>query len=125
MTEFKHLHIPALATITGANHKETLSELSFSLASGIIDTMPFICKLDADQERAWPRSGVFTDDGVAMRGIPTEIYELCELLASHIEKGAEFDVFQVFHKIARIDRLLDLKRATFVLSEEGTQQRVE
>jgi hypothetical protein len=65
---------------------------------------------------------VFTGDGVAMRGIPTEIYEL---MASHIEKGAEFDVFQLFHKIARIDRLLDLKRATFVLSEEGTQQRVE
>jgi hypothetical protein len=101
----------------GADCRETISEIAFTLASGIIDTMPFVgSKLnDEKQERAWPRSGIFTDDGVEMKGIPPEIYELCELLASHIEKGAEFDVFQVFHKIARIDRLIDWSKGTLQL----------
>jgi hypothetical protein len=126
MTELKRLEMSRLAISPGGSHKETMSELAFTLASGIIDTMPFVgSKLNAEQERAWPRTGIFTDDGVEMTGIPPEIYELCELLASHIEKGVEFDVFQVFHKIARIDRLIDLRKGTITLPEEGCHQRVE
>jgi hypothetical protein len=126
MTEFKRLQISTPAVSLEKNHRETMSELAFALASGIIDTMPFIgSKLNAEQERAWPRTGIFTDDGVEMTGIPPEIYELCELLASHIEKGAEFDVFQVFHKIARIDRLIDLSKGTITPPEEGCRQHVD
>nr|WP_245309930.1 MULTISPECIES: hypothetical protein [unclassified Rhizobium] len=97
---------------------EIVAEAAFALASGIIDTIPFVgCKLDEQQAQAWPRSGVFTDDGVEMTGTPPEIFELCELLAAHIEKGTAFDVFEVFHKIARIDRLIDWSHGA-VLSPE-------
>lgn len=126
MTETKRFQVPGFGGQLGMECKEALSELSFSLASGIIDTMPFVgTKLDEQQERAWPRSGIFTDDGVEMKGIPSEIYDLCELLASHIEKGAEFDVFEVFHRIARIDRLFDWSRGTLQLPEYGNLQGVE
>ncbi|MGV2101214.1 hypothetical protein [Rhizobium sp. 21-4511-3d] len=85
-----------------------MTELSFQLASNIVDTIPFIgTKRDAKQERAWPRSGIFTDDGVEMAETPQEIFDLCELLAENIQLGQTFDVFQVFHKIARLDRLID------------------
>ncbi|WP_160006217.1 hypothetical protein [Rhizobium sp. 18055] len=126
MTEFKRVQGPDLVARFGADCRETISEIAFTLASGIIDTMPFAgCKLDEKQERAWPRSGIFTDDGVEMKGIPSEIYDLCELLASHIEKGAEFDVFQLFHKIARIDRLFDWSKGTLQLPVDGRWQDIE
>ncbi|MBB4216667.1 hypothetical protein FHT79_003865 [Rhizobium sp. BK212] len=118
MKEFKRLQIPALRKQPSTDCSEIVTEAAFALASGIIDTIPFVgCKLDEQQPRAWPRSGVFTDDGVEMTGTPPEIFELCELLAGHIEKGASFDVFEVFHKIARIDRLIDWSHGA-VLSPE-------
>lgn len=118
MKEFKRLQIPALRKQPSTDCSEIVTEAAFALASGIIDTIPFVgCKLDEQQPRAWPRSGVFTDDGVEMIGTPPEIFELCELLAGHIEKGASFDVFEVFHKIARIDRLIDWSHGA-VLSPE-------
>lgn len=118
MREFKRLQIPALTRGASTTCSEIVTEAAFALASGIIDTIPFVgCKLDEQQPRAWPRSGVFTDDGVEMTGTPPEIFELCELLAGHIEKGASFDVFEVFHKIARIDRLIDWSHGA-VLSPE-------
>jgi len=118
MKEFKRLQIPALSKQPSTDCSEIVTEAAFALAAGIIDTIPFVgCKLDEQQPRAWPRSGVFTDDGVEMTGTPPEIFELCELLAGHIEKGASFDVFEVFHKIARIDRLIDWSHGA-VLSPE-------
>lgn len=118
MREFKRLQIPELTREPNTTCSEIVAEAAFALASGIIDTIPFIgSKLDDGQTRAWPRSGVFTDDGVEMTSTPPEIFELCELLAGHIEKGAAFDVFEVFHKIARIDRLIDWSQGA-VLSPE-------
>ena len=88
MREFKRLQIPALSKEPNMTCSEIVVEAAFALASGIIDTIPFVgCKLDEQQAQAWPRSGVFTDDGVEMTGTPPEIFELCELLAAHIEKG--------------------------------------
>ncbi|MGG7576979.1 hypothetical protein NMA58_22115 (plasmid) [Rhizobium sp. YTUHZ045] len=118
MRELKRPQIPALRNGPNTSCSEIVAEAAFALASGIIDTIPFVgCKLDEQQARAWPRSGVFTDDGVEMTTTPPEIFELCELLAGHIEKGAAFDVFEVFHKIARIDRLIDWSHGA-VLSPE-------
>ncbi|ASS58613.1 hypothetical protein ACOJBM_33580 [Rhizobium beringeri] len=118
MREFKRMQIPALTREPNTTCSEIVAEAAFALASGIIDTIPFVgSKLDEQQTRAWPRSGVFTDDGVEMTGTPPEIFELCELLAAHIEKGTSFDVFEVFHKIARIDRLIDWRHGA-VLSPE-------
>ena len=118
MRELKRPQIPALRNEPNTSCSEIVAEAAFALASGIIDTIPFVgCKLDEQQARAWPRSGVFTDDGVEMTTTPPEIFELCELLAGHIEKGAAFDVFEVFHKIARIDRLIDWSHGP-VLSPE-------
>ena len=118
MRELKRPQIPALRNEPNTSCSEIVAEAAFALASGIIDTIPFVgCKLDEQQARAWPRSGVFTDDGVEMTTTPPEIFELCELLAGHIEKGVAFDVFEVFHKIARIDRLIDWSHGA-VLSPE-------
>lgn len=118
MKEFKRLQIPALRREPSTDCSEIVAEAAFALASGIINTIPFVgSKLDEQQPQAWPRSGVFTDDGVKMTGTPPEIFELCELLAGHIEKGTAFDVFEVFHKIARIDRLIDWSHGA-VLSPE-------
>ncbi|WHO75626.1 hypothetical protein [Rhizobium sp. BT03] len=118
MKEFKRLQIPTLRKQPGTDCSEIVAEAAFALASGIIDTIPFIgSKLDEQQARAWPRSGVFTDDGVEMTGTPPEIFELCELLAAHIEKGSSFDVFEVFHKIARIERLIDWRQGGLLCPE--------
>lgn len=71
MREFKRMQIPALAREPNTTCSEIVAEAAFALASGIIDTIPFVgSKLDEQQTRAWPRSGVFTDDGVEMTGTP-------------------------------------------------------
>lgn len=103
--------------IRGRGNSEFIAEHSFALACNIVDTLPFIGrKLDQAQPRAWPRSGVYTDDGVPMEETPQEIFELCELLASHICSGKDFDIFEIFHKIARLDRLIDFTHGTLIPS---------
>lgn len=123
MRELKRLQMPALTREPNTSCSEIVAEAAFALASGIINTIPFVGnKLDEQQAQAWPRSGIFTDDGVEMTGTPPEIFELCELLASYIEKGSSFDVFEVFHKIARIDRLIDWRQGA-LLSPESENTR--
>ncbi|ANL37857.1 UNVERIFIED_ORG: hypothetical protein GGI63_000626 [Rhizobium esperanzae] len=47
MREVKRLQIPALSKEPNTSCSEIVAEAAFALASGIIDTIPFIgCKLD-------------------------------------------------------------------------------
>ena len=108
---------PGLTKEPNTTCSEIVAEAAFALASGIIDTIPFVgSKLDEQQTRAWPQSMSSRWRRRDDRS-PPEIFELCALLAARVEKGTWFDVFEVFHKIARIDRLIDWRHGA-VLSPE-------
>lgn len=76
-------------------------------ATEFIDTLPFKGEqLTGSQSLAWPRKGVFRDDGAAIVGVPPEIKETTALVASFILAKIPFDVPAVAWVMYKIGHLL-------------------
>ena len=77
-------------------------------ATEFIDLLPFKGKrLSDNQSLAWPRKGVFRDDGAPLVGVPQEIKETTALVAGFILAKVPFDVPAVAWVFAKIGHLLE------------------
>jgi hypothetical protein len=62
-------------------------------ATEFIDTLPFKGEhLRRAQALAWPRKGVFRDDGAPIVGVPEEVEEATVMVAGFILAKVSFDV---------------------------------
>jgi hypothetical protein len=76
-------------------------------ATEFIDTLPFKSeRLYANQALAWPRQGVFRDDGAPITGIPPEIKETTSMVAGFILAKIPFDVPAVSWVFLKLSHLL-------------------
>lgn len=68
-------------------------ESAFRLACDLIDLLPFSGqKLNPQQKRAWPRTGVFAIEGNEIAGIPLEVELLCEAIVTCLVADICFDM---------------------------------
>lgn len=89
------------------NASQQGKENALEHAADFIDTLPFKGKpVSASQPRAWPREGVFRDDGAPVAGVPEEIKQATSMVAGFILARIPFDVPAVGWVMFKIGHLL-------------------
>jgi hypothetical protein len=77
--------LPAQGRAAWHNASQEAKEDALRDATQFIETLPFKGeRLTENQALAWPRKGVFRDDGAPVTGIPIEIEQTTSLVASFI-----------------------------------------
>jgi hypothetical protein len=85
--------LPKKGTAAWENASKAEKEEAITYATEFIDTLPFKGEhLRRAQALAWPRKGVFRDDGVPIVGVPEEVEEATVMVAGFILAKVSFDV---------------------------------
>ena len=99
--------LPARGSSAWQSASEQERSAALIHATEFIDLLPFKGRRLSDkQSLAWPRTGVFRDDGATITGVPQEIKEATALVAGFILAKVPFDVPAVAWVFAKIGHLL-------------------
>ncbi len=98
--------LPSRAAAAWKSRTDAEKQAALVQATAWIDQLPFKGqRLRSSQTLAWPRSGVFRDDGSPVSGVPPEVKEATSMVAGFILADVPYDVpaiAWVFHVLGHL-----------------------